>query len=69
MAGPCALERPAKPPRHLHSATVRVTIVPEPPELEREAILAALVRVDERQLGGWAEAALAEGVEEAEPEP
>jgi hypothetical protein len=48
---------------------VRVTIVPEPPELEREAILAALAGAEERQLEGWAEAALAEGVEEAEPEP
>ena len=48
---------------------MRATIVPEPPELEREAILAALAGVEERPLAGWAEAALAEGVEEAEPEP
>ncbi len=48
---------------------MRVTIVPEPPEAEREAILAALADEPAQQLGGWAEAALGEGVEEAEPEP
>lgn len=48
---------------------MRATIVPEPPKLEREAILAALAGGEDREIGGWAEAALAEGVEEAEPEP
>ncbi len=48
---------------------MRVTIVPEPPEPEREAILAALADSDAGEAGGWAEAALAEGVEDTEPEP
>jgi hypothetical protein len=48
---------------------MRVTIVPEPPEPEREAILAALAAADEVHDGAWAEAALAEPVEDNEREP
>ena len=48
---------------------MRVTIVPEPPEPEREAILAALAGADDQPLAAWAEAALAEGIQESEPEP
>jgi hypothetical protein len=48
---------------------MRVTIVPEPSDAEREAILAALAAADEGADGVWAEAALAEGVEETDPEP
>ncbi len=44
------------------------TIEPEPPEEEREAILAALARPTEQD-GGWAEAALLEGVEDGELDP
>ena len=46
-----------------------VTIEPEPPEQEREAIIAALAVGDGDDLGGWSQAALAEGVEEAELDP
>lgn len=46
-----------------------VTIVPEPSEPEREAILAALAAAEEGREGAWAEAALAEPVEETELEP
>jgi hypothetical protein len=42
---------------------VRVTIVPEPTEPEREAILAALAGAGEDGRGAWAQAALAEAVE------
>jgi hypothetical protein len=47
---------------------VRVTIFPKPTEPEREAILAALAGGGENERGAWAEAALAEAVEEAEAE-
>ena len=46
-----------------------IAIEPEPPEHEREAIVAALAAGDEDGLGGWSQAALAEGVEEAELDP
>lgn len=42
------------------------TIEPEPSGAEREAILAALERVDEGPLGEWADASLLEGVESGE---
>jgi hypothetical protein len=45
-----------------------VTIEPEPPEQDREAIVAALAG-EEDELDGWSQAALAEGVEDAELEP
>ena len=45
-----------------------VTIEPEPPEQEREVIVAALAG-GEDELGGWSQAALAEGVEEADLDP
>jgi hypothetical protein len=48
---------------------VPVTIKPEPPEEEREAIVAALAGGEGDDLGGWSQAALAEGVEEADLEP
>jgi hypothetical protein len=48
---------------------VRVTIEPEPPEQEREAIVAALAGGQRDDLDGWSEAALAEGVEEADLDP
>jgi hypothetical protein len=41
---------------------VPVTIEPEPPEQEREAIIAALAGGTGEELGGWSQAALAEGV-------
>jgi hypothetical protein len=50
---------PADPP---------VSIDPEPPEDEREAILAALAG-EEREQSAWGEAALAEGVEAAPLHP
>ena len=46
-----------------------VTIEPEPPEQEREAIVAALAAGEGDDLGGWSQAALAEGVEEADLDP
>ena len=46
-----------------------VTIEPEPPEQEREAIVAALAAGGEDDLGGWSQAALAEAVEEADLDP
>lgn len=46
-----------------------VTIEPEPPEQEREAIVAALALGEGDGLGGWEQTALAEGVEEAELDP
>jgi hypothetical protein len=46
-----------------------VKIVPEPTESAREAILAALETATEARTTAWAETALAEGVEESEPEP
>jgi hypothetical protein len=48
---------------------VPLTIEPEPPEPVREAIVAALAVGDGDDLGGWSQAALAEGVEEADPDP
>jgi hypothetical protein len=48
---------------------VPVTIEPEPPEEEREAIVAALAVGDGQDVGGWSQAALAEGVEEADLDP
>lgn len=45
-----------------------VTIEPEPPEQEREAIVAALAG-EEDDVGDWSRAALAEGVEEADLDP
>ena len=44
-------------------------IEPEPSEQEREAIVAALAAGERDDLGGWAQAALDEGVEEAELDP
>ena len=46
-----------------------LTIEPEPPEEERDAILAALAAGEDAVLGGWARAALAEGVEDDELDP
>ena len=46
-----------------------VTIEPEPPEQEREAIVAALASGEGDDLSDWSQAALAEGVEEADLEP
>ena len=46
-----------------------VTIEPEPPEQEREAIVAALAGAEGDGLDGWSHAALAEGVEEADLDP
>ena len=48
---------------------MQAAIVPEPPEPEREAILAALTRVDGPPNSAWADAALAEAVGEVEAEP
>jgi hypothetical protein len=48
---------------------VGIGIEPEPPEQEREAIVAALAPGAEEDLGGWSQAALVEGVEEAELDP
>ena len=45
------------------------TIEPEPSDAEREAIVAALAEAREAPLGGWAQAALLEGVEAGEPDP
>ena len=44
------------------------TIEPEPPEEEREAILAALADAAPAEQG-WADAALVEGVEDGELDP
>jgi hypothetical protein len=44
------------------------TIEPEPPETEREAILAAVGRPTEQE-GEWAQAALLEGIEDGELDP
>ena len=44
------------------------TIEPEPTKEEREAIVAALARPP-RSEPPWAEAALLEGVEDADPDP
>ena len=46
-----------------------IAIEPEPPEQEREAIVAALAAVGDDDVDGWSQAALAEGVEEAELDP
>jgi hypothetical protein len=46
-----------------------LSIEPDPSELEREAILAALASRDAAGLGEWAQAALAEGVEIEEADP
>ena len=48
---------------------MRVTIEPEPPEQEREAIVAVLAGGEGDALDGWSQAALAEGVEEADLDP
>jgi len=48
---------------------VPIAIEPEPSEQEREAIVTALAAGDEDDLGGWSQAALAEGIEEAEIDP
>ena len=48
---------------------VSVKIEPEPPEQEREAIVAALAAGEGADLGEWGRAALADGVEEAELDP
>ena len=45
-----------------------VTITPEPSEQERQAIVAALAGEGD-DLGSWSQAALAEGVEEADLDP
>ena len=49
--------------------SVPVTIEPEPPEDEREAIVAALAEGQEAGLGAWELAALADGIEEDELDP
>jgi hypothetical protein len=49
--------------------SVPLTIEPEPPEEEREAIVVALAVGEGNDLGGWSQAALAEGVEEADSDP
>jgi hypothetical protein len=49
--------------------SVPVTIEPEPPPQEREAIVAALDAGGRDDLGGWSQAALAEAVDEAELDP
>jgi hypothetical protein len=46
-----------------------VRIEPEPPEQERDAILAAFAAGEETELASWEQTALAEGVEEAELDP
>jgi hypothetical protein len=46
-----------------------VKIEPEPPEQDREAIVAALAAGEGNKLGSWEQTALAEGVEEAELDP
>jgi hypothetical protein len=46
-----------------------VKIEPEPPEQDREAIVAALAAGEGNELGSWEQTALAEGVEEAELDP
>jgi hypothetical protein len=51
-----------------YPSTVPVTIEPEPPEQEREAIVAALAG-ERHDLGDWSQAALAEGVEEVDLDP
>jgi hypothetical protein len=48
---------------------VSVRIDPEPSPEEREAILAALAAAAVAEPAGWADAALAEGVEQDEPDP
>ena len=48
---------------------VSVEIAPEPPDSEREAILAALADLGGEPPCGWARAALSEGVETDEPDP
>jgi hypothetical protein len=49
---------------------MRAQIVPEPPEPEREAILAALASSSaEQPQEAWAEAARAEAVDASEVEP
>jgi len=48
---------------------MRPTIVPEPSEPEREAILAALAPPERAPDGTWAEVALTEAVEDGELEP
>jgi hypothetical protein len=48
---------------------VSATIDPEPPESEREAILAALGAAAGDAPAGWPDAALAEGVDADELEP
>jgi len=68
MRAACAVGRAAKPAL-VRVRAVRVSIVPEPSEPEREAILAALAAAGEEQSDGWAEAALAEAVEDGEPDP
>ena len=46
-----------------------IVIEPEPPDLEREAIVAALAEGLADDLDDWSQTALAEGVEEAELDP
>ena len=55
-------------PGAIEWGAVTATIEPEPPEEEREAILAVLA-VPAPGDGEWAAAALSEGVEEGEPDP
>jgi hypothetical protein len=52
----------------VYLSTVPVTIEPEPPEQEREAIVAALAG-EGHDLGDWSHAALAEGVEKVDLDP
>jgi hypothetical protein len=58
----------SRDPSYKTASIVSVTIDPEPPEQDRKAILAALAG-EEDELGGWSQAALAEGVEDAELDP
>jgi hypothetical protein len=58
----------SRDPSYKRASIVSVTIDPEPLEQDRKAILAALAG-EEDELGGWSQAALAEGVEDAELDP
>jgi len=53
----------------LYASSVQATIEPEPSDLEREAILAALAKPAVAGPSEWATASLLEGVEGSEPDP
>ena len=46
-----------------------IAIVPEPPQSERDIILAVLEAAEEEPRGGWAKLALLEAVEQDDLEP